>query len=402
MNLSLLYLTGFESERPEGERLTADLMLDESFRYFFPDTKKLNYFLSVIASPPSDPALPLYRAEILRDFCARPNLLDGLRSALTELSCLRDEQQRERTRCYALVRSTDAESAYVAASAVAQISVDTAKKSLLSLHGLGELLRIYPPQSRGLEGLSERLVSLTSGQTFDELTSLLGLIADLSDEDTFTLRASLNESARVSRYELTGVEKPAPTEETSGLRRLFTKKSSVGAVCGVRIADTWSKLRNELLGGALRELSELAFALSKLIFDEFTPLSRELAFYEAALAYVGAMRAKKLPLCYPGLSADGATYFTELYDLFLCASYPTADAVVPNDADLSSGGIVITGENNSGKTVFLRSVGTAQLLAQAGLPVIARKAAVRMRSGVYHAVRRRGKGIRRGQRRRTI
>ncbi|HIX92746.1 MAG TPA: hypothetical protein H9681_07700 [Firmicutes bacterium] len=46
-------------------------------------------------------------------------------------------------------------------------------------------------------------------------------------------------------------------------------------------------------------------------------------------------------------------------------------------------GILITGENNSGKTVYLRSVGTAQLLFQAGLPVPCESARMRILSAVY-------------------
>lgn len=92
---------------------------------------------------------------------------------------------------------------------------------------------------------------------------------------------------------------------------------------------------------------------------------------------------KRLPLCYPELTSDGPARYEELYDLFLCASYIDAGSVVPNDADLSHGGILVTGANNTGKTVFLRSVGTAQLLAQAGLPIIAKSATVRMRCDVY-------------------
>ena len=46
-------------------------------------------------------------------------------------------------------------------------------------------------------------------------------------------------------------------------------------------------------------------------------------------------------------------------------------------------GILITGENNSGKTVYLRSVGTAQLLFQAGLPVPCESARMRIFSAVY-------------------
>ncbi len=263
------------------------------------------------------------------------------------------------------------------------MSLSTARKTLDALRGLGELLGIYSPQSRGLTTLKRRVNMLTSGVDFNELTELLELNGDMSADDIFTLRAELDDGARVSSYELMEIKHPAPVSEAAGIHKLFAKKSAPPMPSGIRVADRFGVLRNELLGGALREVAELAYAISKAIFDEFTPLSRELYFYEAAFAYVGAMKAKKLPLCYPELTKDGGSRLTELYDLHLCAFYPAADTIVPNDADLSSSGIVITGGNNTGKTVFLRSIGTAQLLAQAGLPVLAREASLRVRSGVY-------------------
>lgn len=386
MSISLLYPGVVPEIQDTGisERLTGDLMLDKAFSCFFSDINKRRFFLSVVAEPQSEPDIPLYRAEILRDFCAKPNLLDGLCTALRELAKLRDEQQGDRTRFFSLVRGSDSESAYITSSGIAEVSCTAAKKALHALAGIGELLRIYPTQSRGLAALRDRISALTGGDKFAQLVELLDLTSHLSSDDIFILRAKLDEHARVAVYELTGVVHPAPAEEVTGLKRLFGKKPTAnGGITGIRVADRWDKLRNELLGGALRELADLAYAISRAIFDEFVPLLRELYFYEAGAAYVAAMRDKKLPLCYPDLTTNGPAMFSELYDLYLCASYPSAVAVVPNDADLSHGSIIVTGANNTGKTVFLRSVGTAQLLAQAGLPVIARTATVRMRSGVW-------------------
>ncbi len=386
MSISLLY-PGAVPDKPDteiSERLTGDLMLDEAFSCFFPDINKRRFFLSVVAEQQFDPDIPLFRAEILRDFCAKPNLLDGLCAALRELANLRDEQQGDRTRFFTLIRGTDSESAYITSCGIAEVSCSAARKALHALAGIGELLRIYPIQSRGLAKLRDRISALTGGEKYAALTELLDMTSHLSSDDIFTLRAKLDEHTRVSVYELTGVVHPAPTEEVTGLRRLFNRKpASTGGITGIRVADRWDKLRNDLLGGALRELADLAYAISKAIFDDFVPLLRELYFYEAGAAYVAAMRNKKLPLCYPEITENKQTKYTELYDLYLCASYPSAAAVVPNDADLSHGSIIVTGANNTGKTVFLRSVGTAQLLAQAGLPVIARAATVRIRSGVW-------------------
>jgi DNA mismatch repair ATPase MutS len=61
---------------------------------------------------------------------------------------------------------------------------------------------------------------------------------------------------------------------------------------------------------------------------------------------------------------------------------------VPNDVYFRSGngetsGILVTGKNNSGKTVYLRSVGTAVLLAQCGLPVPCESAVISIRYRIF-------------------
>ena len=386
MSVSLLFPEGKSkaTDTSFAERLSADLMLDESFSYITADITKRRYFLSVLADVQPDPDIPLYRAEILRDFCSKPNLLEGLCIELRQLSELRDDQQAERSRFYSVIRSTDSESAFVTAAGIAEVSSAAARKTLKKLAGIGELLRIYTCQSRGLTALRERVAKLTTGPKFEELCELLGHTSSFGMDATYKMRAELNGYARIASYELTGITRPTPAEEVSGLKRLFAKKPNGAAhISGVRVDDKWGVLQNDVLSGAMREIAELAHSISQAVFDEFLPLLRELCFYEVAAAYVEAMRKKRLPLCYPELTSDGPARYEELYDLFLCASYIDAGSVVPNDADLSHGGILVTGANNTGKTVFLRSVGTAQLLAQAGLPIIAKSATVRMRCGVY-------------------
>ena len=57
---------------------------------------------------------------------------------------------------------------------------------------------------------------------------------------------------------------------------------------------------------------------------------------------------------------------------------------VPNGISLSEkAGVLVKGLTDSGKTVFLRAVGGAQLMAQAGLPVFAEKAKFSIRRGFF-------------------
>ncbi len=71
-----------------------------------------------------------------------------------------------------------------------------------------------------------------------------------------------------------------------------------------------------------------------------------------------------------------ATDVKDLYDLSLIVSKPNPRSILPNSMNIkeNSAGIMLFGDNGSGKTVFLRSVAIMHVLAQAGLPIPAEHA----------------------------
>ena len=97
------------------------------------------------------------------------------------------------------------------------------------------------------------------------------------------------------------------------------------------------------------------------------------------------MTQMNLAVCFPEISDIAAMKCEELRDIFLCATTVTPEQIVPNDVHFSENvrGILIRGENNSGKTVYLRSISCAQLMAQAGLPVCAKTAVIGMRNALF-------------------
>jgi len=103
----------------------------------------------------------------------------------------------------------------------------------------------------------------------------------------------------------------------------------------------------------------------------FNALRTELAFYIGCLNLRDALMQKGEPLCTPVLLPAGAGLRAEgLYDP--CLSLGADGRVVGND--LAADGkdlVVVTGANRGGKSTFLRSVGTAQLMLQSGMFVAA-------------------------------
>ena len=90
-----------------------------------------------------------------------------------------------------------------------------------------------------------------------------------------------------------------------------------------------------------------------------------------------------MPTCIPDLAPAGErrSQASELYDVSLAlsgAAEEPARTVVRNDLDAGDDGriAILTGPNQGGKTTFVRAVGVMHVLAQAGLPVAARTAAI--------------------------
>jgi hypothetical protein len=131
--------------------------------------------------------------------------------------------------------------------------------------------------------------------------------------------------------------------------------------------------------GGARALSELkdqgvnlaANALAQStdhILSFFQMLRLELAFYIGCLNLYERLEAIGEPWCFPVPAAAGERLYScsGLYDV--CLSLCAGEPVVGNDVNADNKDLVIiTGANQGGKSTFLRSIGLAQLMMQAGM-----------------------------------
>jgi MutS domain V len=118
----------------------------------------------------------------------------------------------------------------------------------------------------------------------------------------------------------------------------------------------------------------------------FDMLRAELGFYVGCLNLREQLTARRLPVCYPAPGALGGDRLgaRELYDAALALTQPDGGEVTGND--LAADGrqlIMVTGANQGGKSTFLRSLGQAQLMMQAGLFVAADSFEGSVCSGVF-------------------
>lgn len=155
--------------------------------------------------------------------------------------------------------------------------------------------------------------------------------------------------------------------------------------------------RDEAGGRALAEIRARGINLaadalgrsSDHILSFFSMLRHELAFYVGCLNLHRRLTAKNEPLCFPVPLPAGRPVLTcrGLYDT--CLSLRRDEPVVGNDIDAEDVSlIVVTGANEGGKSTFLRSVGLAQLMTQAGMFVSATAFTADVRHGLFTHYRR--------------
>jgi DNA mismatch repair ATPase MutS len=165
--------------------------------------------------------------------------------------------------------------------------------------------------------------------------------------------------------------------------------------------------RDEAGARALAELRNRGIALvadalaqsADHVRDFFGMLQAELAFYVGCLNLSDALGRKGEPICMPEPrpADERALRARGLYDACLAATL--ARRVVGND--IGGDGkrlVVITGANTGGKSTFLRSLGLAQMMMQAGMFVGAEEFAASLSNGVFtHYKREEDAGMKSGK-----
>lgn len=352
-------------DRPLVDRAAADLGLD-SLRTRFELPAEFLYELC------TDPAAIRYRQEVLADAVASSDLrtlFAQLQPMLHELAYFTKTRTEQSSPLQQAVWRLGELETYVAC-----------------LTALGDAAALPGMRSAGMMALgafvSERRQDPVYRRLEAELPALRG---GLKRRASVTIGINLDSQLRPSEATLLRVH-DRKFEDTPLLTRLFGVSNPFRPLTRVNRTSSMTPLLGELdrvLGAVARPLARALGQFVQLQVRDVLPLEQEIRFYLGGARLVLALRERGMPTCVPGLApaADRRAQATELYDVSLAlrgAPQEAAGAVVRNDLDAGEGGriAILTGPNQGGKTTFVRAVGVMQVLAQAGLHVAARTAAI--------------------------
>ena len=334
-----------------------------------------DYFQRTLTSPLVQAEDITYRREILRDFTVNPALpgeLDGIFEKLYRVRADHADLKKEKR---AVLRSTHGEVVPEAAKNLLQTAGLTLKRCLMLLEAIKRTISSCTLTSEGLCALQNELDAVVSEENAVPLLRLCSRMEQYSETSGAALRLRLNEYGSIVACDLTDRQKiPFRAPEAKKKRFLFAKKETDNAPT-VAIDLRSCQLQKDLRAAAMQSLADLAEELTAALFDRFLTVGRELSFYRSAMRYTAWLEEKGAHICFAEVG-DDVTAFEKLYDPLLLQTLEIG-AITPNDlTPTSAPGLVTVGENGSGKTVWLRSIGLMQIFSQAGLPIPAEFARV--------------------------
>ena len=368
MKLSLFHHreTVDERENPFTEQMIADLALRETLTLVHRSDECTRVALSVLSEPCQTTEEIQSRQDCFRDFVMCPDALAVLRRSCGRVQ-KRLEAFRERRHDYL-------SHPYHSNSGVWLRCVKEAADLALQLAGeyriLSDELAGGAFQSLVLNNMQKALREMVDNPAYAILREELSLLAGVkSPGTTLVIRAELTGAFRSVVYCLGKIGEKGGTHPRS--RVPFPQRADENREISIacKAAET-----------SLRMLYQYLWSVCTVLSSPILSLTDDLEFLDFSLRYIQLLQTKGIGFVWPVVEEEGVTEYRGLRDIHL-SLYQTS-APVPNDfseAPLT----VIMGANGSGETTFLRSIATAQLFAQAGLPVPAEAAVVGIKKRLY-------------------
>ncbi|WP_297609313.1 MutS-related protein [Nocardia sp.] len=231
-------------------------------------------------------------------------------------------------------------------------------------------------RSEGLAGLADRLAG-TFGEEY--LTELERYLDALQFEHGFEISAELGSEGGIANTVLHEPRtQPRRRQSVFGQRERHT----------IEVTDTDESAKQfvwRLVGKSLDRVADVVAHVTDVIVDFFQALRTELAFFVGCVNLSERLQGDGYAVCFPHPlpQGSGASFsFRSLRDPALCLS--GVSAVEGNSVDGRGRQLtVVTGANSGGKSTFLRSLGAAQIMMQAGMFVVAEAYEADIRDGIF-------------------
>ncbi len=365
-----------------------DLSIDRAMHQIATDRKRTDYFLDILSKPLKTVENITYRQELFADFLAFPELFEKLNLQFTRYDRIKSDWQEMKL---GAPPSSVSNPEALLEHTYASIKVTAMFPSTIVafFHTIHELLSKYPIQSHALCSMRDYCREMIQNDSLNEIVRIANRFRYHSPEHfTFDSIICLDEMLRASVSELSDISEYEEKSKLSvSLGKLFSRKGQ-GAPASISVSADGIAHEDaiRLLSEALGQLDSALTRVTNNVYDILYGLSREMYFYEIGIAYMDHITSLSLPTCVPEIlpCEEDVLVMHGVRDLLLASDIDDPAAIVPNDMEIGRlAGVLVKGLTDTGKTVYLRSCGTAMLFAQAGLPILAEDARLSIRSAFF-------------------
>ena len=362
----------FDLERelpPNAQALTQDLALPILFEAMaLDDDFLLEMARKAVLSSLSDPDSILYRQNILKDCLKNSSIVRDMYNLVVET--IENRQKQWWATRYP--------------SSIMYSAVEALKMFVGQLKKLRTFADEHADKfdSEGFTRFYSMLISELDDKYFTRIEEYL---TELKLRKGVLMSAELGKGNKAVNFVLHKTR----DKKQSFLGRIFGKQSPVYSYRLSPRDEIGARALSDLRDRGLNIVANVVAQSTDHILSFFQMLRTELGFYVGCLNLHEQLIQKGEPACFPvpeGPSQRKRS-FHGLYDVCLSLSVP--QKVVGNDVNADQKDLVIiTGANQGGKSTFLRSIGQAQLMMQAGMFVPAESFATEVCSGVFTHFRR--------------
>lgn len=396
MSISILYK--YEEDSPQlGEeeadrQILYDLSVDRAMMTVCMDTIKREKFLGVLARTLNSVDAVVYRQQILAEFIEHPVFLDEMKGLFTKYKNIKTRWDEERSKSFTMKRLTVEKNDELYANLVSlQLTGRYAKVILSYIRSIYDLMNNYTVTSEGLSRIRNYCADIIRSESYGEMEKLADKCESRFDNRAYQdmlIEFDSDMKLKVCSFASVNEFREILEKKKNGLFSFGKKEAAeIKYEDAVDVNTMNIDELTELSIIACRGLDQILTRIMKTMYNELYGIVAELDFYELAVMYCDRMRDRGADMCFPTIrEADANVLYCEnLKDVMLVCESINPSSIVPNDVTIDGKieGMLIRGENNSGKTVYLRSVGTALVFAQAGLMIAAKNAEISIRSNIF-------------------
>lgn len=232
----------------------------------------------------------------------------------------------------------------------------------------------------------ERFFAMIKSELDDEYFATVEYhLKQLKFREGVLFSAELGKGNEGSNYAL----RLSNSKNKNWIKEVFSKKTPVYSFTISERDDAGSRALGDLKDIAVNSAANALAQATEHIESFFNMLQNELAFYVGCINLKEQLEKTGNPIAFPNPAAKNQRKhsFHGMYDVSLALTMK--QEIVGNDINADGKNLaIITGANQGGKSTFLRSIGLAQLMMQAGMFVPAREFSANLCSGVFTHYRR--------------